>query len=780
MAQDSFRLLLIEDNPGDARLFREMLADVSGVRFHLEWAETLSSGLARLERTPPDLLLLDLSLPDCRGIETFRRASAWAQDVPIVVLTGLDDQRVALEAVRGGAQDYFLKGEVEAGLLARAIRYAVERKAAERSLRESQQLAQATLDALAAHIAIVEADGTILSVNSRWTDFAYANGLPSSLVGENYLAVCDRVRGEGAAAAAEAAAGIRRVASGAAEDFELEYTCHAPETRRWFGMRVTRFPGSGPVRLAVAHSDVTTRRLAEERNRLLATAVERAAEAIVVTDAAGAIEYANPAFESITGYSAAEAEGQNPRFLKSGRQDDAFYREMWAALTAGDVWRGRLTNRRKDGALYEEECTISPVAEEDAPIRHFVAVKRDVTQEAKLEAQLRQAQKMEAVGRLAGGVAHDFNNLLQVIFGATGLLLEDRQPGGDDEKWLLQVQKAAERAAGLTGQLLAFSRKQVVEPRVLDLNAVVLDTEKMLRRLIGEDVELTVSLSPDLRPVRIDPGQVEQILLNLAVNARDAMPEGGSLAIETALVELGEDYVALREGARPGPHVLLAVSDAGCGMDRDTLSHIFEPFFTTKERGHGTGLGLATVYGIVKQAGGHIWAYSEPGRGSAFKIYLPPAEGAAEALRARDTAAAAPRGTETVLVVEDEAPVRALVRKILSGLGYTVLEAPGPDDALSAADDHAGPLHLLLTDVVMPGMGGPKLAEAVTATRPGVKVLYMSGYLDDAIVRHGVLERGTRFLQKPFTTLALARKVREVLDEGGGAEGEDPAEGEGA
>ncbi|MBI5017518.1 MAG: response regulator [Deltaproteobacteria bacterium] len=777
MAKESFHLLLIEDNPGDARLFRQMLADVSSVRIHLEWAETLSSGLSRLEQTPPDLLLLDLSLPDCRGIETFRRASAWAPDLPIVVLTGLDDQRLALEAVRGGAQDYFVKGELEPDLLVRAIRYAVERKAAERSLRESQRLAQGTLDALAAHIAIISEDGTILSVNRRWADFARANGLASDLVGENYLAVCDHARGDGEAEAVEAAAGIRGVVSGAAEEFQLDYACHAPETRRWFGMRVTRFPGSGPVRVAVAHSEVTERRIAEDRNRLLATAVDHAAEAIVVTDATGAIEYANPAFEAITGYAAAEAEGRNPRFLKSGRQGEAFYREMWAALTAGGVWRGRLTNRRKDGSLYQEECTISPVVDGDVPIRHFVAVKRDVTQEAKLEAQLRQAQKMEAVGRLAGGVAHDFNNLLQVIFGATGFLLEDMEAGGDEEKWLLQVQNAAERAAGLTGQLLAFSRKQVVEPRVLDLNAVVLDTEKMLRRLIGEDIEVAVSLSPTLPPVRIDPGQAEQVLLNLAVNARDAMPEGGRLAIETAQVDLDEEYVVLHEGARAGPHVLLAVSDTGSGMDRDTLSHIFEPFFTTKERGQGTGLGLATVYGIVKQAGGHIWTYSEPGHGTAFKIYLPPVEGAPESLRARDTCTAAPRGTETVLVVEDETPVRALVRAVLSGLGYTVLEAPGPEEALRVADGHSGPLHLLLTDVVMPGMGGPRLAEAVTVRRPAVKVLYMSGYLDDAVVRHGVLDRGTRFLQKPFTTRALGRKVREVLDEGGGETSGGPAPG---
>src|SRR5437763_520141 len=371
---------------------------------------------------------------------------------------------------------------------------------------------------------------------------------------------------------------------------------------------------------------------------------------------------------------------------------------------------------------------------------------------------------MEAVGRLAGGIAHDFNNLLTVITTYCDLLLEDLGREDPKREDVEQVRKAAEGATALTRQLLAFSRQQVLEPKVVSMSAVVSGVEKMLRRVIGEDVDLATRLDPDVGSVKADVGQLEQVLMNLAVNARDAMPTGGKLTIETGNAEHDPDYAREHEATAVRRFVMLAVSDNGIGMDDATKARIFEPFFTTKEPGKGTGLGLATVYGIVKQAGGFIWVYSEPGQGTSFKIYLPAVDATAE----RTTAAAAtptPRGTETVLLVEDAAAVRAVTKQVLERQGYTVLEAPGGEAALRLAQRHRGPIHLLLTDVVMPRVTGRELAERLAHVRPDVKVLYTSGYTDDSVVRHRILESGTAYLQKPFSPESLARKVRDVLDE---------------
>ena len=385
------------------------------------------------------------------------------------------------------------------------------------------------------------------------------------------------------------------------------------------------------------------------------------------------------------------------------------------------------------------------------------------------EEQLRQAQKMEAVGRLAGGVAHDFNNLLMVMRGYGELLLNRLDANDPLRRNAEEIQEAAKRATALTQQLLAFSRKQVLQPKVLELNAVVTEVEKMLRRLIGEDIELAATLDLALGRVKADPGQIEQIILNPAVNARDAMPQGGRLTLKTSNVTLDQAYARQHRGARPGPHVLLAVSDTGVGMDAETQSHIFEPFFTTKDAGKGTGLGLSTVYGIVKQSGGTIWVESAPGRGTTFEIYLPLVEKVAAGGELHPALPAPPPGgTETILVVEDEMSVRRLAAEFLGSNGHTVLEAQDGGEALQVCEEHRGPIHLLITDVVMPGMSGRELAVRLAGRRPEMKVIYMSGYTDDAIVQHGVLEEGIPFLQKPFSLDALARIVREGLEAGRG------------
>ena len=511
-------------------------------------------------------------------------------------------------------------------------------------------------------------------------------------------------------------------------------------------------------------NDITEKKKSEGALLRLVTAVEQSAEIIMITGVNGAIQYVNPAFERITGYHRDEVLGKNPRILKSGRQPPTFYEELWETLKRGDVWSGVFQNLRKDGTLYEEEAVISPVRDGSGEVINYVAVKRDVTKERRVEEQLRHAQKMEAVGKLAGGIAHDFNNLLTAIAGYSDLLLLHLPEGEAAHREVLEIRKASDRAAALTRQLLAFSRRQVLQPKVLDLNQVVMNMEKMLHRLIGEDVELITSLASDLGQVKADPGQIEQVIVNLAVNSRDAMPEGGKLILETANVELDEHYATRHESALPGSYVMFAVADSGCGMDEATMSRLFEPFFTTKEVGKGTGLGLATVYGIVKQSGGYIRAYSEVGRGTTFKVYLPREKMVAEPVEKEALPLYSPEGEETVLVVEDERMVRDLVREILSRQGYEMLEAGRGAEALEVSERHKGPIHLLITDVVMPGMTGPELARHLTARRPATKVLFMSGYTDDAILHHGVLEPGTEFLQKPFTAGSLAAKVRHVLD----------------
>ncbi len=419
---------------------------------------------------------------------------------------------------------------------------------------------------------------------------------------------------------------------------------------------------------------------------------------------------------------------------------------------------------RADGAAVWLRDVVSVVPDRGAP-RELIGVMVDVSERRELEAQLLQSQKMEAIGQLAGGVAHDFNNLLGVIIGYGNLVLAEPALDARTRGRLEQIRAAADRAAALTRQLLAFSRKQLLQPRVLDLNTVAAGLDEMLRRLIGEHIHLVTLHGRDLWRAKADPGQIEQVIINLAVNARDAMPSGGTLIVETANVDLDESYARAHVGARPGPHVMLAVTDSGTGMDEETRRHLFEPFFTTKKTGEGTGLGLATVYGIVKQSGGHIGVYSEREKGTSFKVYLPRVAPADHERTPPESPEGAPRpGSETVLVVEDEPALRHLVREVLEGAGYHVIEAKSPAEALAASASYRGSIDILVTDLVLPQMGGDALASRLKAERQVTAVLYMSGYPDQALGHHGVIEPGTPFLQKPFTPDALLRKVREVLD----------------
>ena len=513
---------------------------------------------------------------------------------------------------------------------------------------------------------------------------------------------------------------------------------HAEERQRW-------------------HAEAALR-ASEERFRAL---VENSSDTLMLLDAEGRISYLSPASGRHLGWSPEQMVGRSIfDFVHLDDRDQVGVRMAQTLSHPGRTVTEHVRFCHADGTWrIMEGVGVNRLA--DPAVAAIVVNVRDITERRRLEDQLRQAQKMEAVGQLAGGIAHDFNNLLTAILGYCHLMLDDIPEGDPLRLDLLEIQAAGDRAAALTRQLLAFSRRQMLQPQVVDINLLVTRLEKLLRRSISEDVELVTVLAPDLRAVTVDPASVEQILVNLAVNARDAMPTGGRLTIETANVDLDDTYAVAHVAITPGPYVMFAVSDTGQGMDAATRARVFEPFFTTKEQGKGSGLGLATVYGIVKQSGGYVWVYSEPDHGTSFKVYLPPAAAAATQPAAND-AVAAP-GWETVLLVEDEDAVRALAREVLRRHGYVVLEACHGVDALRVAERHADKIHLLVTDVVMPHMSGRKLAERLAEMRPGLKTLFMSGYTDHALLPEDVTP-GAEFLQKPFTPDVLARRVRRILE----------------
>ncbi len=503
----------------------------------------------------------------------------------------------------------------------------------------------------------------------------------------------------------------------------------------------------------------------QSQDKLLAALLESAAQAILSVDRQGRIVLANARTEEMFGYSRRELLGESiEALLPLGARDkhQAHRAGYFSSPHIRPMGTGmELAGRRKDGAEFPVEVSLSHIQTDEGPFA--IAFVSDITQRKHLEEQLLHAQKIEAVGRLAGGVAHDFNNLLTIISGYDRMLLEGLAPEDPLRTYAEEVAKAADRAGALTGQLLAFSRRQVMRPRTIDVNELIRGADRMLRRLIGEDIDLRLGLGAEAGNIKADPGQVEQIVLNLAINARDAMPDGGKLTIETEVTHLDENYARTHVGVLPGDYVMIAVSDTGHGMDAETKRHIFEPFFTTKEQGKGTGLGLATVYGTVKQSGGDIWVYSEPGRGTTFKIYFPRV---AEPVSSADHAARAltRQGVETILLVEDEKGVRELVAEMLKRQGYRLMKAADPAEALEISREYGGIIHMLLTDVIMPQMSGRQLAERLLPMRPNMKVLYLSGYTENAVVHHGVLEANVEFLAKPFSQHALAEKVRDVLD----------------
>ena len=517
---------------------------------------------------------------------------------------------------------------------------------------------------------------------------------------------------------------------------------------------------AGSQALVFAENMPDRRGPAVERERL-PSAIEQFSDAIMVLDDDGRITYVNEAFVAATGFEREELYGRAPTILADPAVPASGAR--WASIASGTPWSGSLAAHTKNGHRFEAEWAVTPIRDAEGRECGHVAVARDRSRERALEAQVARIQRMEAVGQLAAGIAHDFNNILAAASGYAELVREPLARTDPARSDLDQIIAATDRGATLVRQLLAFSRRQVMQPEVLDLDEVVDGIVPMLRRLLGENVELTTSRGRHLGRLMADPSQVEQVLVNLATNARDAMPSGGRLTIETANVELDEAYANAHAGVAPGPYVLLAVSDTGVGMDAATLAHMFEPFFTTKGPERGTGLGLATVHGIVNQSGGHVWAYSEPGQGTSFKVYLPRIDETAMR-RTSAPAAATTGGSETILLVEDEDSVRALVKRVLERYGYRVVSVSNPDQALGLTAEVLASVDLLLTDMVMPGFSGPELAAILMDRLPGLRVLCMSGYAEQSAEHQGLGGVATAFIAKPFTAPGLGSKVRELLD----------------
>jgi len=806
------RILYADGNPFDRELVRNTLETAEDT-FALAEATSRSEFENLLQTEQFDLVLSDFNIAGFEGLAVIDAVRAADPHLPVILITGSGSEEVAVQALKQGADDYIIKTPAHIRRLPYTIRTVLERKhlqqekeAAQRELSRRNRELTLLNRVIAACMTQTDIESILaticqemsLALDAPHTAAALLNRAKTEalVVAEHRADDRPSVLNQIVPIAKSPAYRLLLVkktpllVADARTDDRLAPMRRAMAKHSWVSLIILPLVVNNEVLGSLGLSrpepnSFTTEDLelawsvaeqvsgalaharAEQERRLLATAIEQAAESIVITDPTGTILYVNPAFESVTGYTRAEAVGRNPRILKSGRQDPEFYRQLWHTITAGQVWRGKFINKHKDGSLFTEEATITPVHDANGRITHFVGVKRNITREEQLEAQFRQAQKMEALGRLTGGITHDFNNILTAINGFAELL-KMRLPPDDLRLPLVEkILQSGQSATELVSQLLTFSRKDTQTLQVVNLNAIIKQTEGMLRRVIGEDVRLQTVLAADLWAVRANPAHIRQVIMNLVINARDAMPDGGELTIETDNVVLDSDYVAQHLDTRPGEYILLAVTDTGIGMSKDVQEHIFEPFFTTKQQGQGTGLGLSTVFGIVKQSGGNIWVYSEKGKGTTIKIYLPrtaETEAFSEGVENTMPEEGAYSGDETILLVEDNPGVRQLARQVLESQGYTVLESAAGDEALVMADAYEGVIHLLLTDVVMPGLSGKALAEALEKRRPAVKVLYMSGYTQNTIVYRGVLDAGAMLLQKPFSTNRLLRTVRKILD----------------
>ena len=755
----ALRILIVDDSPEDAALIVRQLQQEFAPSY--ERVETPEEMRAALDKGGWHIVISDYVMPKFSGLSALQLLHERGVDLPFIMVSGQMGEDAAVEAMRAGAHDYLIKDRLSRLIPAikRELNEAVvrrERRLAEEALCATEARFQSLVEQSLVGIFMLQ-DDIFIYVNPKFGDvFGYQ---PDELIESRSLldlvAHDDQFRvigqflrplKEGSDSVHFFFQGRRRDGSG----IDLEVS----------GTR-TRINGSDAVIGTLL--DITQRKRAEAELSKLWRAVEQSPVSVVITDLSGRIEYVNPKFIEVTGYDESELIGQNPSILKSGNMAPEFYRDLWETVISGREWHGELHNRRRNGELFWESGSISAIKNPEGQITHFVGVKEDITERKLAIEQLRQVQKMEAVGQLAGGIAHDFNNLLTVINGYSTLLIRSLDGGSPMRKEAEQILRAGERAADLTRQLLSFSRRQILEPKVLDINRQVKSVQKMLERLIGEHIGLATDLCADAGFIRMDPGQLEQIVMNLIVNARDASETGGLITVETANCELDENFCHCHPGSVQGSFVTLSVTDQGQGMTEEVKQRLFEPFFTTKEMGRGTGLGLATVYGIVKQSGGYIEVISEPGQGARFNIYLPRAFQITEAHQKQQVDEPVD-AAHTILVVEDEPGVLNLVVHTLRMRGFTVFEATDPEQGIALFDEHAGEIDMLLTDVVMPFMSGPTLAEQLSRKKPALKVLFMSGHTDDRVNFEKILEQGMQFLPKPFASDALLKKVRETLN----------------
>lgn len=656
--------------------------------------------------------------------------------------------------VEGVARDMLGDPSIHANVM--HIRDIEERKSAERMLVESEERYRMLVDNSPDSI-VVMTDGKFSYVNPKSVELFHARSA-EDLVGRPAV---EFVHPD---SRADAAARLKRMMENR-ESLPLKEMKFLGVDGATLEVEVRSAPVMylGKMSVQAVIRDITERKQVEKQLQLQGVALNTAANGIVITNMSGEIVWANPAFELLTGYSVEEALGKNPRdLIKSGAQNGDYYRSMWGAILSGKVWRGEIVNKRKDGTLYTEEMTIAPVRDTHGAITHFVAVKQDITDRKSLQQQLLQSQKLESIGQLAGGVAHDYNNILGVVIGYAELLKTRLADDRDSLAPVEAILTAATRAADLTRQLLAFARKDIISPKVLNLNAAVESIERMLRRIIGENISINFSPKEGLWNVKIDPSQLDQIFINLAANSRDAIQGVGQIDISLSNFGAGGEDTKTRPGMLPGKFVRMMFSDSGTGMKADVAMKVFEPFFTTKEKGHGTGLGLSTIYGIIKQNHGNIYVSSEPGKGTTFEIFLPRFDGA-EDVSGDISKETARLGSETVLVVEDQEEMLDLTRASLENFGYHVLVAQGPEEAIRMCQTYKEPIQLLVTDVIMPVMSGKDLSMRIKELRPDIKILYMSGYTADKLDPDGMIEGDIQFIQKPFTPAGLANKAREVL-----------------
>ena len=810
---DSLKILLSEDNPGDRRLISESLVTLNP---SIDTVQSGREAFRELERNDYDIILLDYSLPALNGLEVLDLFSEKGVDIPVIMITGQGDEHIAAESIKRGAHDYVLKSELSR--LVFSISSGIERfkekqelVIAESKLRQSEDLVQNIQVGL--YIYHLED-----SNDDRTLRMIYTNRAAAEMTGVSIVDVIGKTLDENFPGLREK--GIPQqyadvVRTGIPVELDDVYYGVARDIQGWY--KVNAFPLPDNC-VGVSFENITERKKAEEKLTIsehkLTIQYKIASIFLSVSDEEMYHEVLKVILEAmesqfgVFGYIDEKGDLVCPSLTRDvwdqcqmTEKEIVFPKETWG----NTIWahalkmnKGSLSNTQSsvpEGHIPISKALIIPItyrnesigifmlankvsdytaadqklletiAEQVAPVLHERLEKgRHEKERIRLEEQLIQSQKMESIGRLAGGIAHDFNNILTAIIGNADLSLLSITPDDSLYEELNEIKIGAERAANLTSQLLAFSRRQIIAPRIVNLNTLLLRIDNMLRRLIGEDIELVMVPGTNLWKILVDQGQIEQILTNLVVNARDAMPGGGKITIETANIVLDDESDNLQTAIIPGDYVMMTVTDIGLGMDEETQKHIFEPFFTTKEISKGTGLGLSTCYGIVKQNNGYIWAISEVGNGSSFKVYFPENSGSQEMKPANSSVDELPKGTESILVVEDEIAVCRMIVRTLKKCGYTVINASNGEEAISVSEQYDNRIHLLITDVVMPRMGGKELSANIRNIYPETKVLFMSGYTDEPVSGPGIMDREIDFLQKPFSPVVIARKVREVLD----------------